>query len=246
MTTPSNYDLFMAAFNDIEAHLRAGAYGNPNDGPSGFSKALEAYRRKNSRRITEQVRREIETLADLRNALTHERSFKDQRLALPTDVAVQEIRRIRDLLLHPPSVLLALKLPSPVTVQPEARIGHALSLMREHDFSQLPVLGDKGEYLDLLTTNTIARWLGAQFQEHGGLAEEASVADVLKHREGSERVLLRGRGLTTIEAVREFVIAAESGEDLRAIILTQNGKVGEKPLGVVVTDDIARLADPRG
>ena len=243
MSDTNTYDAFMAAWNDIEAHVRRRAYGEDSAGPSSFRQALYEFKTKHPRQITEQQYERIRILSEFRNALTHGRTIKDQRLAVPTAIAVTEVRSIRDSFLHPPTARTALRSQTPVTVLPNTSIGDAVELMRSHDFSQLPVCAPSGHYLALLTTNTVARWLGSQFQRHGGIAEEASVSDALEHREDTERVLLRPRTLTTTEALRDFVIAAEKGQDLRAIIVTEVGKANEKPLAVIVSDDVARLTE---
>jgi len=185
----------------------------------------------------------LRMLGELRNALTHGRTSSDRRMAVPTEAAVDAVRRVRADFVHPPRIRLHLKLPTPAAVSPETGISDALQLMARHDFSQLLVCDDRGKYVQLLTTNTIARWLSAEFTLNGGLAGEANVGAVLAHREATEAVLVRPDSLTTLEAARDFALAAESGKPLTALIITSSGKSHETPLAIVVASDIASIVN---
>ncbi|MEE1940791.1 CBS domain-containing protein [Streptomyces sp. TRM 70361] len=235
------YDLFMSAFNDIEAHLRQSLY-REEDRYQGFRAMLDEYQAKRGRRLNPRQYRELLPLAELRNALTHGRHLNDQPLAEPTEAAVAAVRRLRDELLGPKLVLAALgQRGRPVTVAPGESVRRVLEKMYENDFSQVPVY-DGSAYVGLLTTNTVARWVADQMRRHDGLAEDAPVQEALRFSEGIERVEHLSRGTTAPEVVWRFATAAEEGRPLTAVIITHNGKPTEAPLGIAVADDLARLA----
>jgi hypothetical protein len=114
--------------------------------------------------------------------------------------------------------------------------------MYRNDFSQMPVYNDK-QYLGLLTTNTVARWLADQLERHDGLAEDAPIRDVLAFAEGVENVFHRPRSLSVTETVWEFTTAAANGRPITALILTNSGRPDESPLGIVVAEDLTQLPE---
>ncbi|GAA3654934.1 CBS domain-containing protein [Streptomyces chitinivorans] len=236
------YDLFMSAFNDIEAYLRRSLYGEQDGrhGHQGFRAMLDEYRAGHAHLRPKQYE-ELLSLTDLRNALTHGRRLNDEPLAEPTEAAVAAIRRLREELTGPKLLMAFLGHTRPVTAAPGDSVRQVLDTMYENDFSQVPVY-DGSAYAGLLTTNTVARWVADQMRRHGGLAEDAPVEEALKFSEGAERVEHVSRSTTAPQALWRFTTAAREGRPLTAVIVTHNGRPTEAPLGIAVAEDLARLA----
>jgi predicted transcriptional regulator len=232
--------MFMAAFNDIEAHLKGGLYGG-RDGAPGFRRMLDEFKRKHARRLRQRQYDELILLSELRNTLTHGQRLNNYPLAEPTDAAVAAIRRLRNEILNPPLVLAILKRDKPVTASPDESVRRVLDVMYENNFSQVPVY-ERDVYQGLLTTNTVARWVADQMRRHEGLAEDAPARDALKFSERTDDVKHVARTVTTTEAIWRFTTAAESGQPLTALIITEHGSLHESPLGIVVAEDLARLS----
>lgn len=241
MTTSGPYDLFMSAFNDVEAHLKSVVYGGKDVGDVGFVKTLDSFRTRRSRDLSPKQYDKLRVLAKVRNSLTHERHFNDRRLAVPTDTAIAAMRRIRDRLLDPPTVIAVLRSQKPLVVEPHLSVRAALDLMYERDFSQLPVYDDD-TYVGLLTTNTVARWVANQMHQHDGLAEDAPIDVALNYQE-SEPVRHLPKNVTSTQALRTFVEAAERGTPLTALIVTETGKPHQRPIAVVTPADLPALAE---
>lgn len=241
MSHSSPYDQFMAAFNDVEGHLKKVLYGGREVGTPGFRKMLDLYHAKHPRSLLPRDRDELIVLADLRNTLTHGLALDDSRLAQPTTAAVGAMQRVRDRFLQPPTCLSALKPHKPLVVAPDSSVRDALDQMYDLEFSQVPVY-DGDRFIGLLTTNTVARWIGQQLREHDGLAEDTSVGAALAFQEDQERVEHVARTISTTEALRTFTLAAERGESLVALIVSNSGKPTEQPLAVVVAADLPALA----
>lgn len=240
MAEPSPYDQFTAAFNDVEAYLHRNLYGS-QDIVVPFKKMLEQFRAKRSRKLLPKTHEELLVLAELRNALTHGRMVNDQRLAEPTATAVDAMRRVRDQFLDPPTVLTVVEQGKPLIIEPDSSVRQALDLMYEHDFSQLPVY-QRDTYVGLLTTNTVARWMAAQMRAYDGLAEDVPVEQALRFRENDELVEHAARTTTTTEAMQSFVIGAERGRPLTALIISHAGKPDQRPLAIIVAADLPLLA----
>lgn len=242
MTEPTNYDRFMAAFNEVEDHIkRVLGGGTDKYEHAAFMTVLDDFRDRYPRRLPETHYKQLAELAKVRNALTHRQYVDNRRLADPSEAGIVAMERARDRLLYPASALDVLGHGAPLTVGPDVTVGEALHLMHENDFSQLPVYDESG-YVDLLTTNAAARWVAAQWEKNDGLAEDAPVSELLNFTEATERVKHVRRSTSAIEAVRHFVDGAEKGEVLTALIVTETGKRRESPLAMIVAADLPALS----
>lgn len=242
MSEATPFEAFMSAFNAVEAHFQRTLYPKRESGFPGFRALLNEYQDRGKHAMPRQTADHLQVLAELRNALAHGQSHNDQRLAEPTATAVAEMRRVRDLLLKPPTVIAVLKPGKPFVAGPQESVRDVLERMYANDFSQVPVY-DGNDYVGLLTTNTVARWVAVQMARNDGLAEDSSVEEALTFGEGPENVRHLRKQTSAPEAVRLFVGAAERGEPLAALILTESGKRMQTPVAMVVPADLPRLVD---
>lgn len=130
---------FMAAFIDIEDHMRQSVYGAKIEAPGRFRALLEEFTTRARRHLSFKHERTLITLSELRNLLVHNKYFDGVPVAEPSMQAVQAIERIRDELLRPRTVLSVLNSPKPTTAHPDATVATTLQTMYRNDFSQMPV-----------------------------------------------------------------------------------------------------------
>lgn len=226
---------FIAAFNDIETHFRDTLNVDEH---AKFGKMawdyVEAMRLPRSHGV------ELAAFARLRNAISHERYRGGRPVADPRLDLVDQIERLRDLYLKPPTALGALGQMEVCSVSPDQPVSAALEYVRLFDYSQLPVY-DGDRYAGILTTNAVARWLAAQLAQTGGLAEAESVGHVLAFAEQHERARHVPRSITAANAIHQLSRGGRAGTPLTALIITNSGQTSEKPLAVVVDDDLPAL-----
>ncbi|WP_267900714.1 CBS domain-containing protein [Micromonospora craterilacus] len=153
---------------------------------------------------------------------------------------MQEIERLRQLILEPPRALGALPASEVRVVGPDDSIGMALDHVRTRGFSQLPVY-DGGGYAGVLTTNAIARWLADQLTRNTGIAEEEPVSHVLRFAEPGEDAILVPRAITVVEAIDRLSRGRQAGQLTTALIITENGRRTDKPLRLVAPYDLPVL-----
>ena len=108
------------------------------------------------------------------------------------------------------------------------------------DISQIPVYAES-QFVELLTAETIARWVAHELSSGLGLLEEASLRAVLEFTEDAEHYAFLARVATAFDALAAFDDFAQQGKYLDAILITNSGKRDEKPLGIVTTFDIPTL-----
>lgn len=229
----SNAARFIDAYNRVDRQLE----GKQSDTDYvSFSKRVRA-----SKFLVAPTRDVLLDYAELRNVILHTRgSHTGDPIAEPRDSVVEKFERIADQLENPPRV---------ASVMPNQQVGvldeasdsaEFLDLVREHNFSQAPVRMGDGS-LELITTNAVTRWLASEYKAFSGAAiEHASLGEVLKFSEAEDKVLVRSREMTVVQAWRVFA-GLENNTPPQALAITHSGKVSEKPLALVVRSDLPAL-----
>jgi CBS domain-containing protein len=237
MTTANAGARFMHAFNEIEDHVRATLGAQEHE---AFANLAPKYADK--KRLPRQQRDALSAFTSLRNAISHGRYYNGRPIAEPVEDVVLQIERLRDQIKSPPRALAGHPVTAACATSSVDRISAVLAIVREHGYSQLPVYDD-GHYVGLLTTNAIACWLASEFEDRGlGLAEDKTVADVLPFVEPHEVALHVPRDITAAEAIDRLSHGGPEGRPATALIVTHGGKRSEKPLAVLVSEDLPRLA----
>ena len=232
--TSNNAERFLNSFRTIEEILtaRSAAKGRSR---RTFSELVDG-----SKLLIQDQKKLLRGMAVLRNAIVHTPYLDDRPIADPRDETVAAIERQASLLENPPLVRNVLKLQPPQVLRDDQEISSFLDLVLRLDFSQAPV-SSEGLLQGLVTTNAVARWLAASYENaEGALLESASIKDVMARNENTDSVLFKSKNLKVIEAIRAF-----SGEDGNtppaAILITDSGAASEKPLGICVRADVQAL-----
>lgn len=229
----TNSEAFLKAFTRVEKYLRRRVGGKRED---GFSHLVSEASSKLAtvRRFADDLRE----FADLRNAIVHERRG-GVPIAEPHPETVKELERIADLLEDPPRADSFIST-EVVTTMPSAPVGTAARQMLEGDFSQLPVYRGQ-EYVGLLTSGAVARWLANELDRHGGMLEDQPVEAVLEFRESQCIEKFVPRRKVVAEIIDLFEQTVRSGRQLDAVIVTESGDRNEKPLGILTSFDLPQL-----
>jgi CBS domain-containing protein len=233
----SNADEFLTAFSSIEHTLRR---LDEQGRDMSFVRRVDLLSARN--RLVAAHSIDLKQYAELRNALVHERTGNGEIIAQPHDDVVASIQRIAALLASPPRVLPLFQRPV-YSVRPDDSLAEALRGLVQHAFSQTPVY-DGNTYAGLLTTNAVARWLGAQ-QSDVVRPGSVRVAAVLAFNEGQEQALFVDRNTTQLDALELFQTTKRGGR-LEALLITHNGKPSEKPLGIITAHDLPQLSAALG
>lgn len=227
---------FLAAFNEIEQYLRQELNAKKSD---GFSWMVRLAHRKHLLRDSHSEA--LQAFADLRNAISHG-TYRDHRpIAEPLPETVAEISRIRDLLLDPPLALSVLGPHKVHSFAPEDDVRQSLQIIRTTEISQFPIY-EQGSFVDLLTTNTIARWVAADLDDNDHL-DARTIAEVLAYAEHNDRASFLPRTATAQEVIDELTTPARDGSLPRAALLTEHGRIDQQPLRVIGGSDVATLLE---
>jgi CBS domain-containing protein len=228
-------DRFLAAFNEIESYFRRTLQVGDH---VEFAERARTYA--NRKRLPRAQRDALSACTSTRNAISHGRYYAGRPITELVSDVIDQIERLRDQLPAPPRALNVLTTREICTAHPDEPVTVALRHVLRFDYSQLPV-DDGDRYVGSLTTNALARWLADQLAKNDDLAESQSVQRVLEFAEAHERAVHVAKTITAADAVDRLSSVGGSGRPLAALIITETGRSSEKPLAVVVGDDLPAL-----
>ncbi len=178
---------------------------------------------------------DLRDYGDLRNAIVHYKNYPREVLAEPTAETLAAFRAIVDRVIAPkrliPTFQRAVRL-----FAPDDHLAAALRYMEEQDYSQVAVMQDHA--LALLTVEGVTRWL--QRQARGDIAGlvETPLRGVLA-QDSPDHLVVMARADTIYDARHAFTHAIERKRPrIYAVLVTQNGRPSEKPLGIVTPWDL--------
>lgn len=179
---------------------------------------------------------QLKKYGDFRNVIEHNNEFFDE----PSEGTLARFQALAKNILSPEPLLPTFQKDVHCFALNES-LAAVLGYMRTHDYSQAVV--HTGEKLALLTLEGVARWLAQSSENDHVLLQKCVIEDVLRNEHDGCFGLL-GRNHSVYDARDAFARPLGSGKTrLHAIIITQNGKIAEKPLGMVTPWDILEDAN---
>lgn len=225
---------FLNRFNELEQFLREET-NSKREAPFGHLIGKAATKNAAVRRHE----RDLREFADLRNAIVHEHP-RGHVIAEITQEALAEFNAIVDRITEPEHVYPLFR--SPISVYQDGDpLADAVRDLWESGHSQVIVRVDG--LLTLLSFAGITRWLGSQINGSSIDLADAVVGDALSYEEEGGIAFLSRNAL--IDEARELFLSfpARRSQRLRAIVITENGKPTEAPLGIVTPSDLVELDD---
>lgn len=123
-------------------------------------------------------------LGELRNAISHSSYRNGAPIAEPRSDLVEAAEQLAESVLNPAKISRFIGGPL-VTLSPDSTLPEIARIISENDFSQIPIC-DNGRVVNLLTTNTISRWLANSIDKNGEIYEatsEVTAEQLLTHAE---------------------------------------------------------------
>ncbi|MEZ2121210.1 hypothetical protein [Corynebacterium sp. CCM 9203] len=227
---------FLTTFNEIEGFLRETLGARRSDSFTWMVRQLA-----NRNRLTRTQTDALRSFADLRNAISHGEYRGGRPIADPRPDTIEEIRKLRDVLLAAPTAVAVLKQDRIIGFTPESPVNDVLAAIRDTGFAQFPVYRE-GNYHRLLTSRSVARWIAHDLGVNGRI-DAANVSDILRFAESTDRAELMARTATVPEVLECLGSRDDTGHTPEAVIVTENGHGDQRPLAIVVASDIPTLLD---
>lgn len=226
----SNALEFIAAYNEIDARMRALYHGK---GSLGFADLVR--RLAPTQSTLDKYEDELVAFARLRNVIVHN-TTTNRVIAEPTDEATALICHIAKLLTAPPK-LRELKQKSPVVgIGSDESVGQAAKLISKTGYSNLPVYKN-GRFLGIVNNRSIVRALGAALRngESADVFLEEKTESLLSESDSLYYKVLRLDD-TVEDAINAF---SENRRLLAVVVMDGKGEIRK----ILTSKDIPRLID---
>ena len=184
----------------------------------------------------------LKNINSLRNLLIHGHRL-DVPMAFPNPNALDNFRRIIDQLEGFDAMVYDKFKCEVQFVRVDDGLDECLNIIKTYSISQIPIVNLNNEIVEILSTNTISRWLSDNFQMQGGvLAESTTVSSLIPFIEYSHNYMIIGRN-TKIHSVYDAFYDHSINKDykLDGVIITQNGRSNESMLGIICQEDIVKF-----
>jgi CBS domain-containing protein len=170
---------------------------------------------------------QAERFRDTRNALAH-----NPDIMLRPEAATRIIDGVESIVRMAAERVDDLARRRIVTTTTDELLTAARDRMIDHHYAQLVVVDAHGKTLDLLTERDIV--VAESRGDIDGRSSEVTVGDAIS-----------GRGYLAVKVLARSDSADEAVEALRdervaAVVITENGKLGEAPLGIVTRGDVLK------
>lgn len=217
---------FIALYNQLADHLISLTGSNEFE---RFYRLIDMAAEKNA--AVKLHAQQLKKYGDFRNVIEHNNEFFDE----PSEGTLARFQALAKNILSPEPLLPTFQ-KDVHCFTPNEPLGSALRYMHTNDYSQIVV--HTGTKLAILTLEGVARWLAQSSENDSVLLKKCVIEDVLaSEHEGGFGVMARSHSV--YDAKNAFARPLGTGKTrLHAILITQNGKVEEKPLGIITPWDI--------
>lgn len=227
----SKKDKFIEMYNRLNEHLK-----EVNDWDTSFYNLL--HKGKNNDYIIKKYRDELDTVREVRNSIAHNNEY----YFLPSSSLYSLLEVILEKVLDSPKVIDFID-DNLLVITQDTSVIKTIKDMKKNDYSQVPVVDQDGKYIELLTTNTIIRWLADLEDYHEGdlMLKDTQIKEILKYAEADEisEFIAKDSKLDTLIDQHESIIKA--GNKIDAFLITENGEKDEILLGIITSWEIPEI-----
>jgi predicted transcriptional regulator len=172
-----------------------------------------------------QIAGQAERLRDTRNAVFH-----NPDIMLRPEAAQRIIDAVEAIIRMAAEGARDMARSKVVTADAGEPVADARDRMIDHGYNQLIVVDQRGGVIDLLTERDIVV-LEAEDDIDG---TERTVSEAISQRGYMAAVLL------SVHSAAQEAVTALRDEHINAVVLTENGKQGERPLGIITRGDVLK------
>ncbi|WP_159648207.1 CBS domain-containing protein [Erysipelothrix aquatica] len=228
-----NSEKFIDAFVTIEMYLKD-YLGSPN---VGFSQMVHMAAPKHP--VIGTYKNELTEFGQLRNAIVHNRAGKNEAIAEPHDSVIETMALIIQALESPRRVRDVFSMNRVFVAEGTESFSEILKIQREQNYSAVPVYRDN-RYVGLLHTRLYQMFLEQNADATLDL-KQYTVNDILKYYEKDSRVIFVSGETTLYDVLKIFNRMHEKGQSMIAMIITEQGFVNEKPIGIITVADVPKI-----
>jgi len=234
MSLSSNSERFLTAFTAIESDMNKRV---KSDRYISYSELIR--RVATLDRSYHKFQRYLEEFGDLRNAIVHER-IDGEVIAEPHLKVVEEIEQIASILTQPQRVK-DFFLKKVTIVYEDTSLEEAVKLLEQTQYSKIPVYDKANHFKGLLTTDAITFFMFKNIAQANCAFPKVAIKDVIALDPKDRNVSFISQNTTLINVIAEFERHLTMGKRLQEIIITQDGALNQKPLGLISVADLSLI-----
>lgn len=221
-------ETFLNSFNRIEKWLKE-QLNNPTN--MGFSEMVRRLSRKKDNQVNS-FQDDLIQMAQLRNAIVHERISADFIIAEPNEWAVKRLSEIEAALISPEKVLP--RFAKKVTGFDIAiSLKDILNIVACKQYSQFPIY-DKGKFKGLITVRGLGIWLAIESSKGDIHLEGRTASELLETNYKQSNYQFVSSETTVYQVERMF----RNHIRLEAILITKDGNPNGNLVGIIRPRDV--------
>lgn len=224
----NNAERFIASFNRIHNFLSFS--DNEKEYKKPFYRLLDENEYRNP--AVKKYKNDLQIFADLRNVMVHKKLIPNSYIAQPTDKVVKHIEQIEDEIKSPEKVYPLFKR-DVVQFNFDDLFTKVLKTISERKFTHFPVYKNK-ELIGLLTEKGITMWLANQLEDETIYLKKTMVEEIVLEDTRKNNYLYIKKNMS-VEIAADLL---KNDRRLDALLITENGKVSESPLGIITPSDL--------
>ncbi|AEB29989.1 conserved hypothetical protein [Carnobacterium sp. 17-4] len=224
----NNAERFIASFNRIHNFLSFS--DNEKEYKKPFYRLLDENEHRNP--AVKKYKNDLQIFADLRNVMVHKKLIPNSYIAQPTDNVVKHIEQIEDEIKSPEKVYPLFKR-DVVQFNFDDLFTKVLTTISERKFTHFPVYKNK-ELIGLLTEKGITMWLANQLEDETIYLKKTMVEEIVLEDTRRNNYLFIKKNMS-VDVAADLL---KNDRRLDALLITENGKVSESPLGIITPSDL--------
>jgi len=188
--------------------------------------------------IIETFKKDLEQYARLRNAIVHEKMEVGFYIAEPNAKVVNHIEKIANVL-SLPNYALSIASKNVVYFDVQDSILKVTDAIKAYGYSKFPIYKNT-TCIGLLTAGSIVKWM-AQNMESGQVnLSDIRVSEIMKY-EKDRPIEIAAKDINIFEVENIFEKAHKKKRKIEGVIITENGKIDEAPLGIITAWDLIEI-----
>ena len=189
------------------------------------------------------VRDQLETCREIRNLLTHSANLGGEPIVEPSAPVVAAMEEVLDFVRKPPLALdYATKWDQVMKAHLHQKVLRLMEVMDKNGYSHIPVLND-GEFCGVFSVGSVFQYI---LRTGGkGIKPETTVAELGRHIQVDahmENYDFVPKDATYLSVRRKVEKVRGKNKRISVIFITENGKPGERVLGMLTPWDV--LGEP--
>lgn len=181
---------------------------------------------------------ELFQFAKLRNAIVHEKLRADFYIAEPHQEVVDRIEEIASILEKPVTALSISNSPV-VYFNYYSSIKDVILAIYTNTYTKFPIFKD-GTCIGILTSGAVIKWMAKQLSNDTIDLSNIRVGEVIPY-ETKHLIDFVDEKRDIFDVEDMFEKRHAHGKKLEAVIITENGKMDEKPLGIITSWDLIEI-----